>query len=288
MPENDGKRPRRGGLRLMLVALITVGSCYLLICALLFVFQERLVYLPSRQLGADPAQIGLAFEDQRIQTADGISLHAWWVPADGASRGALLFCHGNAGNISHRLETLRILHELDLDVLLFDYRGYGRSEGTPSEDGTYADVAACHDWLTARGVAPERLIVMGRSLGAAPAVWLAEQRPAAALIMESPFRSLPAVAADHYPWLPTGWLCRFAYDNEQRLTDMRLPMLLLHSRDDRIVPYHHGRQLADMLGERAEFVELRGDHNSGFLLTPGYQDRLAGFVERALPLVPAP
>lgn len=148
------------------------------------------------------------------------------------------FLHGNAGNISHRLDSLRIFHGLGLDVLILDYRGYGRSEGRPSEEGTYRDARAASRYLVeARGVAPERIVVFGRSIGAAIAAALAvEQRPAA-LILESGFTSVPDLAADLYPWLPARRLARLHYDTRARLPHVTVPVLIVHSRDDEIISF---------------------------------------------------
>ena len=158
---------------LLLVALGYVG-----IALLLFFVQSKLIYYPDPVLVATPAAIGLPFEQASITTQDGVKLDSWFLPAD-AARGVLLFFHGNAGNISHRLESLKIFHDLGLSVLIFDYRGYGLSEGKPSEQGTYRDAEAVWRYLTEeRGVPPDEIVIFGRSLGASIAAYLAERRTA--------------------------------------------------------------------------------------------------------------
>lgn len=160
----------------MLHAFLTAAGAYVVLLLALYLGQDHLLYLPDipgRELVGSPQDIGLSYDEVRIDTADGVALHGWYVPAPQA-RGTLLFLHGNAGNISHRLDSLRIFHRLGLNVLIFDYRGYGQSAGRPSEVGTQQDVLAAWRYLTVtRGETPARIVLFGRSLGAALAAWLA-------------------------------------------------------------------------------------------------------------------
>ena len=154
----------------IMILLGVLGLVYLAICLLVYLNQARLVYYPERELNASPADVGLVYEEVTLTTEDGLKLHAWFVPAS-APRGTVLFCHGNAGNISHRIYFIRFLNELGLSVLIFDYRGFGRSEGKPSEAGTYADaLAAWRHLVRDRGIGEERLLLFGRSIGAAVAI----------------------------------------------------------------------------------------------------------------------
>ncbi|MDX2168090.1 MAG: alpha/beta hydrolase [Deltaproteobacteria bacterium] len=240
---------------------------------------DRFVYFPSRELdGGTPAAIGLAFEDVVLTSADGVRLHAWWVPA-AQPRMTLLFLHGNGGNISHRLLKLAALSELDASVLLLDYRGYGRSDGTPSEAGTYADAQAAYDWLRARGVAVEDIVVYGESLGGPIAVDLAARNPVGRLVLESSPSSIAAVARWHYPWLPTDWLLTYRYDALARLPRVRAPVLLLHSPTDEIVPYAMAEELYAAAPGDKRLVPLAGGHNDAFAVAaPVYQAALRDFL----------
>lgn len=253
----------------MFTALLTAAGAYGALLLALYLGQAHLLYLPgipSRELSATPQQIGLAYEDLQFEAEDGVRLHGWYVPADGA-RGTVLFFHGNAGNISHRLDSLRIFHGLGLNVLIFDYRGYGQSEGRPSEEGTRLDaIAAWRQLVDARGESPDRIVLFGRSLGAALAAWLAARERPAALILESAFTSVPDLAAELYWWLPARMLARLEYATRDYLAGARGPVLVVHSRDDEIIPYSHGRALYEAAHPPRAFLELRGDHNTGFLL----------------------
>jgi len=191
-----------------------------------------------------------------------------------------LFLHGNAGNISHRLESLRVFNELGLNVLIIDYSGFGQSGGTPGERQTYADARLAWQYLTGtRGVAPERIVIFGRSLGGGVATWLATQERPGGLILESTFTSVPALASKYYPMFPMRWLARIRYDNASRLPTVRSPVLIVHSRDDELVPFAHGRELFRLAREPKSFLEMRGDHNAGFMLSgQSYRAGLARFI----------
>jgi len=230
--------------------------------------QARMLFLPdlpTRAVLRTPASVGLPFEEVSLVASDGVSLHGWYLPHPGAVH-TLLFCHGNAGNISHRLDSLEIFHELGLSVLIFDYRGYGKSGGVPSEAGSYRDVKAAWAFLVGeKGVPPDRVILYGRSLGAAVAAALPDRNRAAALILESAFTSVPDLAQALYPWLPARWLSRYRYDTLGSLGDLAVPLLVVHSRDDEIIPFSHGKRLFDGAPEPKQLLELRGGHNDAFL-----------------------
>jgi len=251
---------------------------YLAFVLLVFLFQERLIYFPSRRIEATPKQVGLAFEEVRFPTDDGEILHGWHVPAPGPL--TILFFHGNGGNISHRLDSIRIFHELGCTVFIFDYRGYGRSTGRPSEQGTYQDgLAAWRHLTTERGVAPGRIVLFGRSLGGAVAGWLAARSHPAGLILESTPVSVAELGAVHYPWLPVRWLVRHRYETLASLPQVHCPVLIVHSPDDEIVPFSHGERLFAAAPRPKAFLRLEGDHNQGFLLTgAAYQEGLGRFL----------
>lgn len=240
------------------------------ITALAWLFQHRLLYLPGtpgREWAATPVDIGLNYEDLRIRTGDGVELSAWLVPAD-PDRGLLLFFHGNAGNISHRLESIEIFHRLGLSVLIVDYRGYGRSDGQPSEDGTYRDAAALWRYSVEElRRPPSEIVVFGRSLGAAVAAHLAATAPRTpgALVVESAFTSAPDMAQRAYPILPARWLTRFSYATRDHVARVDCPVLVIHSEHDEIVPFDLGRAVFAAAPEPKRFLALSGGHNTGFL-----------------------
>jgi fermentation-respiration switch protein FrsA (DUF1100 family) len=251
-----------------IVSVFAIG--YAVLAVALFFYQPNMLYftdMPSREIEATPGDIGLDYEPLTLATRDDEQLDAWFIPADPA-RGVVLFCHGNAGNISHRLVSIQLFHELGLSVLIFDYRGYGQSTGKPTEKGTYRDADAAWDYLvTQRGIPAEHIILFGRSLGASIAADLATRQSAAAVILESGFTSVPDVAANLYPWLPVRWLSRYQYDTRKKLAKIHSPVLIVHSRDDEIISYSNGERLFEAANEPKQFLQLRGGHNDGFFVS---------------------
>jgi alpha-beta hydrolase superfamily lysophospholipase len=230
---------------------------------------------------ANPGSIGLDFEDVYFETSDGVKLSGWFIPSE-SSVGVILFCHGNAGNISHRLDSIEIFHRLGLDVFIFDYRGYGRSEGRPTEQGTYQDAEAAWRYLIEeRKVHPGRVVIFGRSLGGGVASWLAQSHVPGALILESTFTSLPDIAASVYPYLPVRLMLRFQYRTMEHLGGVDCPVLIVHSRDDEIMPFSHGCRLFEKARGPKQFLEISGTHNEGFLMSGrNYEEGLNSFVSR--------
>ena len=277
------KRASRLALRIVRSVLFIAVGVYVGFCLLLYLNQSRFVYVPETEIRQTPDDRGLGYDEVALKTEDGVKLSAWFVPAE-HERGTVLFCHGNAGNMSDRLDITEIFHGLGLDVLLFDYRGFGLSEGTPSEAGTYRDAEAAWRYLTEeRKVRPESLFIAGESLGGGVASWLAVHHPPRALILESTFTSMKDLAADYYPWIPARILCRFRYDTVNRLCSIHCPVLVVHSAEDDVIPYHHGRELFTAANEPKTFLEIRGTHNDGFL-TSGttYTQGLDRFISRYL------
>jgi uncharacterized protein len=213
-----------------------------------------------------PPPAGLRVEDVELTSADGTRIHAWWsAPAGWQPRhGAVLYCHGNAGNLSHRGEGLRRWQDLlDLAVLIFDYPGYGRSGGRPTEAGCYQAADAAYEWLTGvRGVPGDRVVLYGGSLGGAVAVDLAARRPHRALVLVSTFSSLGEMARLQFPGLPTRWLVRGAWDSLGKIARCRRPVFIAHGTADRVVPFRHGEALHAAAPGPRQFFPMRGyDHN---------------------------
>jgi len=250
----------------MLVSLIfALIGAWVFLALILYVFQPYFIYFPLRQLTATPELVGLKFESVEFYTNDGVRLHGWYIPTEDP-RAVLLFLHGNTGNISHRLESLSIFNQLNLATFIFDYRGYGLSEGKPSEKGTYRDAEAALQYLTEeRHVPKEQIIIFGRSLGAAVATWLASEYQAGALIAESAFTSVADMARRYYPYLPAALLTRVRYPTLSRIRKVSCPLLIVHSLTDEIVPYQHAQRLFEAAQEPKSFLELQGGHNEGFL-----------------------
>lgn len=244
-----------------------LAAAYVGLALVLYLFQTRLVFYPEtgREIIATPGQAGLPYEDLRLTTADGIVLHGWYVPAAQA-RGTVLFLHGNAGNISHRIDTLQMLHRLGYSTLIFDYRGYGNSGGTPSERGTYRDAEAAWRYLTEQRHVPScRIVLFGESLGGAVGAWLAARQKPAALVIASGFTSVPDLARHFYPYLPVRWLARLRYDTRESLRAVAAPVLIAHSPEDEIIPFGHGSALFAAANPPKRFLELAGGHNDGFI-----------------------
>ncbi len=254
-------------MRPLVIGLAVLLAAYLLVCLLVWLQQGRLIFFPERRLFATPAASGLAYEDVFLETADGHRVHAWFLPTEEA-RGTLLFCHGNAGNLSHRVEFLRFLHELGFSVLALEYRGYGRSGGEPSEAGLYADAAAAWRHLTGeRGLAPERIAIHGRSLGAAVAIELASRVRPGALVIESAFTSAADLGRRVYPWLPVRPLLRHRFDSLSRVGEIGVPKLFVHAHEDEVVPFAMGRRLHNAAAEPKRFLAIHGGHDDGWLVS---------------------
>lgn len=259
--------------------LIATAASYLALLGLLYAFQGQLVYFPMREIVATPRDRGLDFEDVYLETEDGVRLHGWFVPA-APERAVLLYFHGNAGNLSHRVERTKVFHDLGLSVLALDYRGYGRSEGRPSEEGTYRDARAAWRYLAeTRRIAPDRIVLFGRSLGAAVAARLAVEVAPRALILDSAFTSAVDLGAAVYPWLPVRLLARYRYPTRENLKQVNRPVLIVHSRNDEIVPFHHGEALYAAANPPKVFLEIAGGHNDDFFVRDRrYADGLDAFL----------
>ncbi len=254
-------------MRMVVNSLLAVAVTYALLLLLIFLFQSRLIYFPNvgRELAATPRDASLDYEDVQLRSADNVALNGWWVPARDA-RGAVLILHGNAGNISHRIGYLKMFNRLRYAALLIDYRGYGKSGGGPSEEGTYRDAEAA--WLhlvEARKLSPHDIVIVGESLGGGVATWLAAKYPPRALILASAFTSVPDLGAQVYPWLPVRLLARIQYNNLDRIPKIAAPVLIAHSRDDEIIPFAHGEALFAAAREPKQFLAMSGGHNDALL-----------------------
>ena len=227
-------------------------------------FEQSQVYHPSRSFAADGSELGRPFENVWFQALDGVKLHGWFFPADTTSpraQIAFVFCHGNAGNISHRLETAAAMLQSGASVFMFDYRGYGQSTGRPSEEGTYLDAQAAYASLRAKGFESGNLIAFGESLGGAVATELSRRESCGGLVLHSTFTSILDIGADLFPWLPVRWIARIKYDTLSKLPTLQIPVLVMHSPEDDLIPFRHAQRNFDAIRSAKLLVELEGDHN---------------------------
>lgn len=270
-------------MRLLSGLLIGGAAVYIGLVVFLYLFKASYVYfpeLPSRRVENSPAAAGLAFESLQIATEDGETLDGWYVPAHEA-RATLLYLHGNGGNIGHRVEIIELFHRLGLAVLIIDYRGYGRSTGKPGEAGTYCDAEAAWRYLTeTRHIPAADIVLYGESLGGAIAARLAQRHSPRALVLYATLTSVPDMAHELYPYLPTSLLARYRYDTRAALATVRCPLLILHSREDEIIPFHHARELLAAVPGAKRLVELRGGHNDApFVSRENFARAVGEFIQ---------
>ncbi|OHD71362.1 MAG: hypothetical protein A2W19_10175 [Spirochaetes bacterium RBG_16_49_21] len=258
-------------------AVVLIASFLLAGCRI----KNEFIFYPHKHIVSYPSAVGLAYEDVSFKTGDDVMLNGWWVPAQSA-RATLLFCHGNGGNISFLLDTIVIFHSMNLNTMVFDYRGYGRSLGTPTEEGTYRDVDAAWNYLLkVKKISPDEVILIGRSLGGPIAAWLAQKYKPGALILESTFTRIADVADFHYPFAPGRIIFGNAYNTENYIARVTCPVLVVHSPDDDIVPYMLGTRIFEHARQPKEFLIIHGLHNSGFIESMGiYKAGLNRFISR--------
>jgi len=272
---------RHKGLPLQYMKIILSIAAALIILFLFIRFLEyRSLYFPLKKIEATPAELGLAYEDIAVAARDGIEISGWFVPAV-KPRATLLFCHGNGGNISHRLEKIKMFNFLNLNVLIFDYRGYGRSKGRPSESGLYLDADAVYEYLVNRkNITAGKIIAYGESLGGSVAVDLAGRREMGGVIIEEGFTSVRDMGKTVLPWIPAA-VYGSEFDSLRKIKNVTSPILVIHSIDDEIVPFEQGRRLFDEAPEPKEFVRLQGGHNNAFLISDElFMGKIDSFVNR--------
>jgi uncharacterized protein len=265
---------------------VTAAAGYLIVLIGVVMLEDRLVFRPVRagQVWATPHDLNV--QDVELRTADGTRIHAWWCPCEG-SDGALLYCHGNAGNLSYRAGAIAALREaLHQSVLIFDYPGFGRSDGDPSEAGCYEAADAAYDWLTrAQQVPPERLLIFGKSLGGGVAIDLASRRPHRALILAKTFTSMPELAQHLCPVLPARWLAHNRFDNLAKIPLCTRPVFITHGDCDSLVPFAMGERLFEAAGQPKQFFRMAGcEHNDA--MSPGFFAALRRFLEEAAATAP--
>ena len=267
-------------LKMIWSVLAVLVIAYLGLGIILYFMQPSFLYVPTAEVLYGPEQLGLDFEDVRLQTEDDVKLAGWFIPAENAEF-TLLFCHGNGGNISHRLDSINIFNKLGLNCLIFDYRGYGNSEGKPSEEGTYRDAMTAYKWLLQKKNLPaKKIIIFGRSLGGSIAAYLASKVEAKGLIIESGFTSYVDVGQKFYPYMAVKLFASYGYKTIDYVRSVNCPVLMIHSRDDEIIPFEFGLKLYEVANEPKEFIEIIGSHNDGFLYSgEAYQQGLTKWIQ---------
>ncbi|MCG8587143.1 MAG: alpha/beta hydrolase [Pirellulales bacterium] len=258
MSSSSGSRAGRFVLRWAII----LAVLYLVVLGALAIFEEKLIFIPM-SASRDWTEPGDGVVDAWFEADDGTKLHGWYLEHD-QPRAVVLFAHGNAGNLSHRREVIhRLGKQLGVSVLAFDYRGYGKSEGKPNEEGVLADARAARRWLADRAsIEEQEIVLLGRSLGGAVVVDLAAADGARGLILENTFTSLPDVAAKFYPWLPVRWLMRTRLDSASKIADYDGPLLQSHAGEDSIIPVELGRKLFDAANEPKTWITFDDmDHN---------------------------
>lgn len=259
---------------------IIIGT-YLAFLLLLYLTQSRHIYKPTHEIESTPEHIGLEYDSIMFKTSDNMTLNGWFIPNDISQR-VVLFFHGNTGNMSHCMESIEMFHRLGLSTFIFDYRGYGNSIGNTTEQGTYRDAEAAWQYLVnERSISPDHIVVHGRSLGGAVASWLVSQYVPKAFVIESSFTNAADIAAEHFPHVPTRLLNRFHYNVLENIKIITCPVLIIHSRDDKVTPIHHSIRLFEAANEPKQFLEMEGDHFDGFLTTgQRYIDTLEEFINK--------
>jgi pimeloyl-ACP methyl ester carboxylesterase len=277
------KRRTRSWLRLTLLLLLA-GGVYLVMRN----FEQQFVYAPSSFIRKTPRQAKLSFDNIALTTDDGVNIQGWFVPAHGpddpdatnSPPPTLLFFHGGVGNLSDYLEKIHLLHDMGLDVFSVDYHGYGKSGGTPSESGLTSDATAAYFYLTQkRHVKPDQIYLYGEDLGASVAIDLATKVPAAGLIAEGATASVIEKIEEAWPLIPWQYLLRNKFDSLTKIRDVHMPLLIIHSADDEIVPLNDSRRLCALAHEPKELVEIHGTHRDAFVRSFDlYYDKVSHFI----------
>ena len=258
----------------------------LLYAVLLVGFETKIIFHPAKFPEGywNPVSLGLKAQDISFQSVDGVNLHGWFVPTPGA-RATLLWFHGNAGNLSHRLDNIQRLLPLNLNIFIFDYRGYGKSEGEPDEKGIYKDSQAAYNKiLELEGVTVNSLFLFGRSLGGICATETALNNPARGLILESTFTSASDMSRKIITLIPLGWAIRSKLDAINKVPELKLPKLFLHGDRDEVIPFDLGRKLYEEASDPKSFYIIQGaGHNDTYIMGGrDYYNALDRFITETL------
>lgn len=263
----------------MLRLFLLLCSGVILIMLYLRYIEKNTIFHPMKEIEYTPDELSLAYQEISFKAPDGVSLSAWLVPSQNA-RYTILFAHGNAGNISHRIEKIKFFHDLGCSVFIFDYRGYGKSKGSPSEKGLYKDAQGAYNYLLSIGIKPENIIGYGESLGGSAIIDLAVNNKLAALITDSAISKAQDMAKIIYPFLPY-WIFSVRLDSATKIKSITTPKLMIHSINDEIVPYRLGEKLYENAPQPKEFLKIHGGHNSSFFESgPVLKTKIAEFIKK--------
>ncbi|HLP61760.1 MAG TPA: alpha/beta hydrolase [Candidatus Deferrimicrobium sp.] len=252
--------------RLIGIAVLLAVAVYLFLAIRVLCIHPYIIYRPNRQMGHTPRAVGLDYREIFFKTKDGVTLNAWFIPAPGP-KAVALHCHGNSGNIAERVDNIiKIYYDIGLSLFIFDYRGYGQSQGKPTEKGIYKDAEAAWNYLVAEmGIQPGNIIITAHSLGGPVAAYLAAKVNPQALILEGTFTTMTAMGKRIYPYLPIRLLVRQRYNTRKYLKKVHCPVLIIHSPDDTIVPFYMGRELYRAANPPKQFLKIHGSHNDAML-----------------------
>lgn len=260
-------------LRLLVSVVVVIGLFLLFLRHV----ETRTIFYPTKELASFPGGSDFYFQDVFFKRAENIELNGWFIPCRDAQY-TILFCHGNAGNISHRIEKLKFFNELGCHVFIFDYEGYGKSRGAPSEANLYRDARAAYEYLLSRGIAQDQIIGYGESIGGAVIVDLASRQTMKAMILDSTFTSSKDMIRYVYPFLPY-WIFSSRFDSEAKIRNIEIPKLIIHSQDDEIVPFRLGRKLYEVSAQPKEFLKIHGGHNSNFFESEeSLREKISNFI----------
>jgi len=268
---------------MFLILIAALAIFYVLVCVYIYLAQHKMIYYPTDDVAVLPEEVKLDYEEFFINAGQKDTICAWFFPKEVnyLTNMTVLFADGNAGNMSYRLETVLFLNKLGANVLMFDYRGYWKSSGKPSETATYEDAMACYNWMIeVKEIKPENIVLFGRSLGGAIMIDLAAKVKCAGLIVESSFTSAPEVATEIFPFFPVRYLSKYKYDSLKKIKNINCPLLVTHSPEDDIIPFRMGQMLFDEAKEPKQFVLLSGGHNDrDYLQDSTYRSAVSALIK---------
>lgn len=253
--------------RLVIDLFLIIGGLfiiYIFLCFYLYFNQDSYIFFPEEIITATPKTYGMKYEDLYIVTEDKVKINVWFIP-DGDGD-LIIHCNGNGGNLSDRVEKFLLFNSFGYSVIGFDYRGYGKSEGKPSEEGFYRDLKGVIDFATEKGYRKEKMILYGESIGGGVALQLALETKCAVLVLESTFTSIKDMARIYYKLFPTNLLLKSEFDNLSKIKKVKCPVIIMHSKEDEIVPYFMGRKLYENANVPKVFLDLEKGHNDGGII----------------------
>ena len=251
----------------MIHTLIFLLFTYSGVLASLYIWQDKLIFFPSKEIIETPKDYNLPYKDLYFSLDSQTKIHAWLIENPKA-KSVIILCHGNAGNIANRLHLIYHIYQMNFSILIFDYPGFGKSTGKVNEESSYQAAQKSWDYLVEeKKVKSNHIIIWGRSIGGAIAAHLAKNKQAEALILESSFTSLLSIAKKQFPVFPIKQIARYSYDTSKIIAEIKIPTLIIHSKEDEIIPFTHGEELYKKANEPKQFLEIKGSHNEGWFIS---------------------